>query len=452
MKLFNWEVKKTGVETKSYQPEINSKGTTLKEKFKGDVAIKEVKFPKNLGEAHPFNFKQTELLYKTYGFVTGVVDKYIDFIIGPGFFVKSDDEKAQQIIEKTMRDFNFDTLIRSWVKEALIKGSAFLEMSGKPEEEPTGYKILDSKWMFVKRNDKGEIEKFNQIKLNKRGRAVSGIDKNDFIEFDTHEIAFLPLNVVGDGVYGYGIVSPALATIDNLIGLSSNMHMLLHRKANAPIHAKIGNEEFMPNPSDVSGFGEKLETMHNKNEWATDWLVDLKVLDFGNIGDKFESALKFDEDMLFFSFQVPEVIMGRGSVPEGLAQVQMDGFERRILSLQSEIEKVIEQNIFKRILNANGLDSHVELEWGQPSSIETNIRIEKITELLKLPLLDFHLRGMLEQELAQLMGFNPKELESNEEERAREEETPVPIIPGQNRLEIMTNYGEVYLAEENASS
>jgi hypothetical protein len=37
----------------------------------------------------------------------------------------------------------------------------------------------------------------------------------------------------------------------------------------------------------------------------------------------------------------------------------MEAFQRRIQSIQAELEKVIEGQIFKRVLNANGLDVHV---------------------------------------------------------------------------------------------
>ena len=442
MNVLNWEITKkravndSSTSVKRYKPTIyvDENAKKLEEKFKGEVFKEEVKFPKDLGEEHPFDFAETELLYKNFGFVTGVVDKYVDFIVGPGFFIKTDNDAAKQLIEKFMQDNNFDSLLRAWVKEALIKGTGFLEMSGKPEEEPTGYKILDAKWMFIKRDDLGVVEQINQIKLNKRNSSFSNFSLgDDVIDFKPFEVAVLSLNIVGDSIYGLGIVAPAMPKIDDIIGLSKDMHMLVHRKANAPIHVKLGNNEFMPQASDVTSFGEKLEVMHNKTEWATDWLVDMKVLNYGDVSKSFETPLKHDEDMLFFTFQIPEVLMGRGNIAEGLAEVQMDTFERRIQSLQAEIEKVVESQIFRRILLANGLDVHVEMEWGRPSSAERNERIAKITELMKNPFLDIRLRNLLEIEIVNLMGFDSKLLETPEEEREEEENTPVPIIPGQNK-------------------
>ena len=42
---------------------------------------------KNKEVDHPSDFMRLIDLYKMYGFVTGVVDKHVDFIVGSGFYV-----------------------------------------------------------------------------------------------------------------------------------------------------------------------------------------------------------------------------------------------------------------------------------------------------------------------------------------------------------------------------
>ena len=162
-------------------------------------------------------------------------------------------------------------------------------------------------------------------------------------------------------------------------------------------------------------------------------------MDFGKIGEKFDAANQFDLDMFFFTIQIPEVLMGRGSIPEGLAKVQLESFMRRINSIQMGIEKVIEGDIFQRILISNKIQAHVEFEWGQPSLSEKNERITKITELLKLNLSPT-LSKELQIQAADILGLNAEELRSEmenerEEEREKEESEPQPKVPGQNRDE-----------------
>ena len=67
--------------------------------FKGEVKNDNIKFPVDLGIEHPFNFETVEGLYRKYGLVTASVDKYIDFIVGPGFFVTSKEENGDAAVE-----------------------------------------------------------------------------------------------------------------------------------------------------------------------------------------------------------------------------------------------------------------------------------------------------------------------------------------------------------------
>ena len=410
---------------------INNANNKVNPNFKGEVEIKEVKFPKELGEEHPFDFATMEGVHRKFGFVNGVVDKFIDFVIGPGFYVVSENEKAQEICEQFIQDVNFDTILRAWIKEALIKGSGFLELGGKRDEVPKGLKVLNANYMYIKRDKFGKIEKYNQYT-----GGFKRFEKSKMIPFEPYQVALIPFNRTGDCAYGLGVISPALITINNILQSSTNLHMLMDRKANVPIHAKLGTEDKRPKKEDIEAFGKKLEWMHNKHEWATDALVDMKVLDFGNIGEKFETVLQYDTDMLFYTFQVPAVLMGQAKVPEGLAKVQLDAFERRILSIQAEVEKVIEKHIFRRVLQANGFDDHVEFEWGRPSSLETMERLKLIAELIKSPVTSRALSQLLEMETVQLLGLPEDEYEelkqTEDEERRREEERSQAIVPGQN--------------------
>lgn len=415
----------------------------VSEQFQGKVIKHDVKFPRELGEEHPFDFAIPEGLYKKFGMVKAIVEKYIDYIVGPGFYVTSEDEKAKTIIEQFMQDTNFDTLLRSWLKEALTKGTGFLELGGPKTSPPQGMKILSAKYMYIQRDDEGKVLQYNQY----FGR-LKDFAQSEVTPFKLHQIAALPLNTVGDEVYGQGIVYSAVDIINSLLGNRKEMQTLLKRKANAPLHVKMGNVEkdMMPTPEDVAAFGEKLEFLNNKHEWATDALVEMKVLDFGEISEKFSFVIEHDLDMLFFTFQVPEVLMGR-KVNLATAPVQMDAFERRIQSIQAEVEKVIEREIFSRVLLANGLDTHVEFEWGQRSNTQKMERLDKVTNLLKLPTLSLTFSRMLEEEAAQLLDFDEEELKTEEEQRQKEAQRSQPLVPGQNQEHYDVPKGKIFEGE-----
>ena len=448
-----------GKEAETYSPLIINddvkvaleKIKKIEEQFKGEVDVsKKIKFPSELGEEHPFDFVMCENLYKKMGFITAVVDKYVDFVVGPGFYVECDDEKAKKIIEDFMIDVNFDTILRSWCKEGLIKGNGFLELGGSMEGGIEGMKILNANYMYVNRDKFGVVEGYNQY----RG-AFNKFDKNQITPFEPFEIAHFPFNKVGDCGYGQGIIISALNTINNLLKNEKDMHTLMSRKANSPYHIKlggiVGGKYYKPNPSDVAKIGQDLQYQTNKLEWTTDGLTDIKVIDFGNIGEKFDAVLNYDRDMLFYTFQIPAVIMGMANVPEGLAVVQMDAFERRIQSIQAEMERVIEGQIFKRVLNANGFDVHVEFQWGEPSDRQKMERLLKLKELMGNLRVSESLFKLMEKDVVKLLDYDKNEYEmmSKEEERRREEERSQPIVPGQNENKPPFPVSKEKLKEEN---
>lgn len=432
-------LKKTPKRSFIYIPEPkNNNFIKITEAIKGRFATSQNRIFKELGEDHPFDFSQLEEMYKKIGLVKAIIDKYVDYIVGPGFFVESENEQAKQIIETFMRDINFDTLLRNWLKEALLKGNGFLEISTK-RDIIEDLKILNANWIYIKRKtDKnnpnistGEIEGYTQFT-----GAISRIKTNQIISFEPQEIAHLSLNQIGDCAYGIGIIYPMIDIFNNILGAEKDMHMLLKRKANSPLHVKVGNiaEGDEPSPAEIEALGQKLQYLRNNHEFITGDDVEMNTIDFGRLGDKFDFPLNYDIDMLVFASQIPEVLLGRGNIPEGLAKVQLEAFDRNIKSKQQEIEKVIEKDIFKRILLANGLQAHVEFQWGQPSNSELNERLTQYTELLKIPVISPQTSLAIEKSIIKLL--NLKVEEEPEQERNKEEvKQKQPKVPGTNTEE-----------------
>jgi len=404
---------------------------TITESIKSEVQRKEIQFPKELGEEHLFDLKLAEQTYKKVGLVKAIVDKHLDFIISPGFYVTSLEPKAALLINKFIKETSFDQLLRQWILESCIKGTGFLEASfdGKEFE----FRVINSTSMYIKRDKNGIVEAYNQY--------VGSFEKfnpNRIIPFTPEEIIPLDLGKVGDDAYGIGLIFPLLKTVDYMASSERDLHMLMQRKANAPIHVKLGSPEEPVSAQDVTGAGQTLEYLNNMHEWATDHRWEFKVVDFGNIGEKFSMVMESDKETLFMAAQIPASIMGQANIPEGLAKSDAETWERRIESLQGAIEKVIEEKIFRRILKANKLDARVEMEWGQPSESKVNQRMTQLTMLLSNMQLSPQLRAMLEIEIANVLQFSEKWIKTliepeivPEIERDKEGNIKQPEIPGE---------------------
>ena len=380
--------------------------------FFGEVENKNKKFPKDLGVEHQIDMDMMEGIFTKVGIVNGGVTKVVDFTIGQGFFVTSKNERAKEIIDNFMDANDFDTLLRKWLMESLVKGAGFVELGGNnPNETPKGIRVLDAKNMYVKRDDKGLVEGYSQY-----SGSLSKFSKRKVISFKPFQVVQFNITAIGDDAYGVGMIYPVLDAVDSLLRNTFDFNVLMGKKANSPYDVTmgkiIGNKYFKPKPEQITAFGKKLEWLRNKHEWVHDGLTEIKTLDFGNFGEKFEGILKYDIDMINIGMQIPEVLAGT-AVNAATAPVQMDSFQRRIQSIQAEMEKVIEGEIFKRVLNANGIDDHVEFHWGMPSRKENNERIATITELLSTRNLSETMRAFLERDIARLMKFREKSEENN---------------------------------------
>ena len=133
------------------------KAKSVTESFKGQVIDTEVRFPKELGADHPFNFEHLEQSFKKIGIVNGIVNKQKNAIVGD-FSVKVDNPNIQAFLDDFIHDTNFASVIREWIKEGLLKGNGFIEL----DLEDNKLRVLNANNMYVKRDKKGKVLEYNQ--------------------------------------------------------------------------------------------------------------------------------------------------------------------------------------------------------------------------------------------------------------------------------------------------
>jgi SPP1 gp7 family putative phage head morphogenesis protein len=367
----------TGINTQKefliYKSEsINS---NISEQFKSKLTSEDNDYSKSnfkakVGEPHPFDYEVIEKVAKKFGLITAIIDKINDYALGSGIFIDSEDEKIKKILEKWMRTTNFKIFLRGWFTEALMKGSGYLEIAGltDPMLENT-IKIVNSNTIYIQRDDYGEVIGYNQY----LGENLQTLNDDKIISLNKDEIIQLDINKIGSCAYGMGIIFSALNTINDFLSAQKCMHKLMERKANSPIHAKLGSVEKddYPKQEDINNFGKNLQYMNNTTEWVTGPNVEMKVIDFGNISDKFKGILDNDLKLLSYSFQVPEAILGADKGFVGSTEIQGSGFERNIKAYQEQIAFIIKSKILSKVLMNSGIiNSNFEIIWGQPNEAE----------------------------------------------------------------------------------
>jgi len=378
---------------------MSVKNEVLKEAFKGEVRDTLVTFPKSLGAEHPFDFEDAEKVYKTVGVITGGINKITDSVVGE-FSFKTKTKKAYNIIDDFVKNTNFTSVLREWIREGFVKGNGFLELDvvGK------GIKVLNANDMYVERDDKANVVAYNQWIGNFVGTTRN--NKSKLTVFKPYQVAHLKINKIAGEPYGIGIISQNEKAIENMVMNENDLQKLISRKAGAPIHAAVGVEGEQVNTTDVDDFKTSLQVMNNRTEWVTDSNVRMKVIDFGEIGKNLIDALDHNMLVVAYGMEIPIVLFGGGNIPEGLAKAQKEMFQKKMSVIQEEIESIIEEQIFKPLLEASGSNDEVDFIWNLPGEEEINSRIDKLSKLLGNNVSTSEpLRRMAELEIATLLNL-----------------------------------------------
>lgn len=389
----------------------------IQEEFKGSVIDPEIKFPKDLGAQHPFDFEALEKVWKKVGIVNGIVNKLKNAIVGD-FSVTVEDENVQAYLDSFIDETNFPSVLREWVKEALLKGNGFIEL----DLNNNNLRVLNANNMYVKRTKKGKIKEYNQW----LGRSFKNMSResNLLTTFSPNQIAHLKLNKMSNEAYGNGIIYPNERVISNIVRGEEDLHCLMKRKAGAPIHVQVGVEGENVNTQDIDDFSSKLQFMNNKTEWVTDANTKMSVLDFKGVTNNLTSTLDYDLQILSTSINIPVVLLGKANVPEGLAKVQDEDYMRFIKSIREEIESIVEEKIFKPLLlvnkfpgveaqglnkNSIGTEMKIDFSWNLPGEDDINQRIEKLSALMGNFGISENMKRRIQLELAKLLDFEDAE-------------------------------------------
>jgi len=306
--------------------------------------------------------------------VSAAIELTTDFTVSPGLYVTAENEKVIESCNKLMTRLNFDILLRQIVKFLLVYGDCFVEIVKNEEQEEgiiSNLKILHPKTMTVVRDETGEVEGYLQ---------TIGTGKEP-IEFQPEEIVHFIYNKIGDRAYGTSLIEPILPILKMKIQAERDMGFILSRKANAPYHVKMGTPDYPPSDTDIAGFASELAVLKSRNEWVTSYLVDIGIISTRDKSMDFKPYLEHYDNQIVYDLRVPYVLLGLGNIPEGLAKIQLETFQRHVKSIQLAVQIPLEQQIFKIESTIVDEDETPKLQWGQQSMKE---KLDEVTAYLAM--------------------------------------------------------------------
>lgn len=333
----------------------------ISESQKGALSdLKITSLTNRYGEPHPEDYEENEILATRAPIVRGAIDKTVDFVVGNGFYVVSDDDTAKRIVEDFIREVDFDIFLRRVTEHLLTYGNCFVEIVGEGSRIDDLI-IWDPKSFYVNRNKKtGKIEGYTQ--------KISNTKLNSF---NPEDIAHFKINVIANNAYGTSLINPVRTVLKRKLQFEKDISTLLSRKLNAPIHFKVGSDMFPASQSDIDSFSTDWQSIKADEELITNHTVEADVIGFRNQIIDISPFNQLFEYNVIYGLQVPLLLLG---ITEGAnkstADAQTSAFIMRRKSVQLYIEKVLESSIFSRLLQDSM--SHVEFEWGMTDEERLN--------------------------------------------------------------------------------
>lgn len=349
----------------------------LAESGKGLISVKhdiEKFFPGKKGEGRLVDVNYFEDIYTHVPLVAAAIDLTVDFSVSPGLYVTAENDKIIESCNDLMKKLNFDILLRQIAKFMLVYGDCFVEIVKNEEGEEgviSNLKILHPATMTVVRDETGEVEGY----LQDIGKG------QEPIQFTSEEIVHFTYNKIGDRAYGLSIIEPIMPVLKMKLQAERDMSFILERKANAPYHVKLGNENYPPSDSDIAAFASEMAVLKARNEWVTSYLVDIGVVGTKGKTMDFKPFNEHYDNQIVYALRVPYVLLGLGNIPEGLAKIQLDTFQRHIKSIQLSIQTPLEQQIFKVESSMVSEEDVPKLQWGQQSMKE---KLDEVTAYLAM--------------------------------------------------------------------
>jgi len=393
--------------------------------------------------------EELERAYRMDEIVYGIVNKYVTIILGAGYMITGEDERAVQEIEAFCRKVQLEEILREVIRDLWIFGYSFVEIVyDKAGADIVDLRTVDAKTMDFKRDSLGAVI-YDEAGLpvgfvQKVWRPGKGLET---IEIDRERIAFFKLFTTSGSIVG---TSP-IEALYHIITWRKNIDLAMGKGSvllsTPPVIVNVGEREIPVSQDTIKSLGDELAQMGPESVFVFPWHVKVTRLEVA----KGLSALKDFSDYfarnIATALLVPPALIGVGDVASGrTAAMLMEEWERSIEGIQRVLGAQIRKEIFSRVCKVKGLKEVPEITWRaiSPSirlsgarrratyaraglltwdqSLENYIRREE-----GLPLLERQeasprptLEEIIARRVAELLSREQEAGESEEEERAEE--------------------------------
>jgi len=258
--------------------------------------------------------------------IRSLIDLPCLYAVKDGYDIVTDDEKLREEIEITFRDINIDMTIYSWLRNARIFGSGYLEWTGD------NLIVRSSQNMFIQRNEHGQLMYYYQ--------DVGSDDEN--IRFEADEIIELQNNPFDDYAYGLSDIHTVMYLVDLKDFALRDVGIALNKHAVSRFDISCGLPDMPYGPDKI----EEIVSAFNALEPGEDIIHgnDIQINELEGASRAFEYG-KFTDDIMdkiHIALKVPKTMWTN---PEQARPI----FEPYVKYLQKAVESAINSQLMPQL-------------------------------------------------------------------------------------------------------
>lgn len=360
---------------------------------------------------------ELELTWQHDGVVFNGINKIVQSIMSAPHKLTAEDPKVLAYFENFVEglgnsgsDITWNELLAQIFEHECIFGWAFIEnVYNKQGNRIVDWDIIDPKKMDYAKDRMGNIV------LDEFGKPVGffeklaygtyhspddrgfwdvnreGIPKNvDYpagfkaIFLKPDQVAIIKLFCVGDGFYPTGIIEPIYKTTLRKMNIEDSLANAIYRHGFPIMWAQLGDINHEPTPQHIESMLDKLKNISTKQEIATPYFYDIKILE----------SKKFDKLAASLDYYINQQVAGLG-IPKPFATGGGEATNRATLGNQASLFQLtltdiirrtiaaIEKYMFKPVAELEGFREVPKLLWEAPGIDQQEKKAKRILEWVK---------------------------------------------------------------------
>tara|TARA_R100001594_G_scaffold92278_1_gene126566 strand:- start:1231 stop:2487 length:1257 start_codon:yes stop_codon:yes gene_type:complete len=296
----------------------------------GEGVIRRIKLQQNYGgrkyEPQIGNNRKYMEVYLSDPLVRTLIDLPCLYATKDGYDIVTDDDKERERIEKMFNDIGLDLLLYSYLRNARIFGTGYLEWTGD------NLVMRSSQNMFVMRNENGQVKYYYQ---------EIGDDKES-VRFEEDEIIELKNNPFDDYAYGLSDIHTILYLVDLKDYAERDVGAALNKYANSRYDISCGLPDMPYGPDKI----QEIVDTFNALEPGEDIIHgnDIQINEMGGTDRAFEYGKYFD-DISMKIHTALKVPITMWTNPEDARPI----FEPYVKYLQKSVEAALNSQLLPQI-------------------------------------------------------------------------------------------------------